>query len=203
MPLYVFEGRYKQLVRYCLETANPFGVVRINRGREAGIDWTTDQQDRLSSIGTLSRLEQVNEQPDGAFYVVARGLDRMRITRLVDGDPWPAAQVDVLPTKSIEHPCAGLRLRLVKAVTPWMRMAEMGDEEIDAVRTMSASELVAFSVSLLPDHAHHHQRALELDDLDAQIHALTRYLEAELTLTTRLKAVHLSKIPVPCGCQLN
>lgn len=203
MPLYVFEGRYKQLVRYCLETANPFGVVHINRGREAGIEWTADQQDRLSAIGTLSRLEQVNEQPDGAFYVVARGLDRMRITRLVDGDPWPAAQVDVLPTSSTEHPCAMLRHRLVNAVTPWMRMAEMGDEEIDAVQTMSASELAAFSVSLLPDHAHHHQRALELDDLNEQIYALTRHLEDELAITTRLKAVHLSKIPVPCGCQLN
>lgn len=203
VPLYVFEGRYKQLVRYCLDTAQPFGVVRIRRGTEVGMDWTPDQVDRLCTVGTLCRLEQVNEQPDGAFYVVARGLDRFRLCRLVTGDPWPAAQVEVLQTDAEGDPCPLIRQRLLKAVKPWMRMAEMDEEEIEAVDELAAAELAAFSVGLLPEHAHIHQRALELHNLNDQVCALASHLEHEMRITTKLRAVHLAKVPPPCGCQLN
>ena len=203
VPLYVFESRYKQLVRYCLDTAEPFGVVRIRRGTEVGMDWTPDQVDRLCTVGTLCRLEQVNEQPDGAFYVVARGLDRFHLCRLVSGDPWPAAQVEVLETAASNNPCPLVRQRLLNAVKPWMRMAEMDEQEIVAVDELAAGELAAFSVSLLPEHAHIHQRALELHNLNEQISALSKYLEHEMRLTTRLRAIHLAKVPRPCGCQLN
>ena len=37
LPLFVFEPRYQQLVRDCLESAgNEFGVVLIDRGSEVG-----------------------------------------------------------------------------------------------------------------------------------------------------------------------
>lgn len=203
MPLYVFEGRYKQLIRHCLETSSSFGVVRINKGTEVGMDWTPDQVDRLACVGTLSRLEQVNEQPDGAFYVVARGLDRFRIRRLVDDEPWPGAQVEVLPTDAIGDPCPLLRHRLLNAVKPWMRLTRMTDEEMASVEDLPAPELAAFAVSLLPEHATTYQQALELNNLNDQIKTITCLLEHEMALTTRFHAVKLAKIPVPCGCQLN
>ena len=34
LPLHVFEERYRSLVRHCLESTSPFGVVLIKQGRE-------------------------------------------------------------------------------------------------------------------------------------------------------------------------
>ncbi len=203
MPLYVFEGRYKQLIRHCIETASPFGVVHISQGIEVGIDWTPDQLERLSSVGTLSRLEQVAEQPDGAFYVVARGLDRFRISHLVEGNPWPGAQVEMLPTQSTDTPCPLLCHRLRHAVKPWMRLNHLGDQDVEAVEQLSAQELAAFTVSLLPEHATQYQEALEHDDLDTQVKTIIAVLEHEMALTTQLHAIKLAAIPTPCGCLLN
>ena len=36
LPLHIFEDRYRALVRHCLDTGLPFGVVLIRSGREVG-----------------------------------------------------------------------------------------------------------------------------------------------------------------------
>ena len=36
LPLRIFEPRYGALVRHCMDTGDPFGVVLISRGREVG-----------------------------------------------------------------------------------------------------------------------------------------------------------------------
>ncbi len=87
LPLHVFEPRYRQLVNDCLAGDGEFGVVLIARGSEVG------GGDVRTDAGTMARIVQADETPDGRFAVVAVGVRRIRVERWLDDDPYPRADV--------------------------------------------------------------------------------------------------------------
>jgi Lon protease-like protein len=86
LPLHVFEPRYRQLVRDCTAADGEFGVVLIARGSEVG------GGDVRTDVGTIARILQADEMPDGRFVVGAVGLRRIRVERWLDDDPYPRAE---------------------------------------------------------------------------------------------------------------
>ena len=53
LPLHVFEDRYRAMVRHCLESQSPFGVVLIRQGREQK-SWEATFSSIRSRTGTKS-----------------------------------------------------------------------------------------------------------------------------------------------------
>ena len=67
LPLHVFEPRYRAMVAHCLDGVEPeFGVVLIERGSEVGGD------DVRTDVGTVARILEAAELPDGRWALVAR-----------------------------------------------------------------------------------------------------------------------------------
>ena len=92
LPLHVFEQRYRALIRRCLTDPKPeFGVVLIDRGHEVG------GGDVRRDVGTVARLIQVAETPDGRFAAIAVGTRRIRVTAWLPEDPYPRAEVEDWP----------------------------------------------------------------------------------------------------------
>ncbi len=92
LPLHVFEPRYQQLVRDCLEASHPeFGVVLIDRGSEVG------GGDVRSDVGVVARVLQVAAMDAGRFAVISVGTRRIRITQWLEDDPYPRAAVEDWP----------------------------------------------------------------------------------------------------------
>ncbi len=92
LPLYVFEPRYQQLVRDCLETSeHEFGVVLIDRGTEVG------GGDSRLDVGVVARMLQVAAIGEGRFALVTVGTRRIRVTRWLPDDPYPRGEVDDWP----------------------------------------------------------------------------------------------------------
>lgn len=92
LPLHVFEPRYQQLVRDCLDASeHEFGVVLIDRGSEVG------GGDSRSEVGVVARMLQVAAMDAGRFAVVTVGTRRFRVTRWLPDDPYPRAEVDDWP----------------------------------------------------------------------------------------------------------
>ena len=87
LPLHVFEARYRALVRDCVDGDGEFGVVLIERGSEVG------GGDTRSAVGTMARIVQVDELPDGRFAVGAVGMRRIRVTAWLADEPYPRADV--------------------------------------------------------------------------------------------------------------
>jgi uncharacterized protein len=87
LPLHVFEPRYRRLVRDCLAGDGMFGVVLIERGSEVG------GGDVRTDAGTLARLAQAEELPDGRWVVAAVGVRRVRVERWLADDPYPRAEI--------------------------------------------------------------------------------------------------------------
>jgi Lon protease-like protein len=51
---------------------------------------------QVHAVGTLATPHQVEALPDGRYNVLARGLTRFRIRRLLDPDPYLLADVEAL-----------------------------------------------------------------------------------------------------------
>lgn len=88
LPLQVFEPRYRELVRRCLETEPEFGVVLIERGLEVG------GGDVRTHVGTVARIVQLAELGGGRYALVAAGTRRIRVRRWLPDAPYPRAEVD-------------------------------------------------------------------------------------------------------------
>ncbi|WP_144877472.1 LON peptidase substrate-binding domain-containing protein [Microbacterium sp. 1.5R] len=91
LPLRVFEPRYLTMVGQLLDDDDPqFGVVLIERGHEVG------GGDRRSGIGTMARLVSVTAGAE-VLHAVAVGTQRFTIEQWLDDDPYPRAEVALLP----------------------------------------------------------------------------------------------------------
>lgn len=90
VPLHVFEPRYRQLVKDLQASDRRFGIVLIERGSEVG------GGDVRARIGTLMRLSEVQEFPDGRYAIVSVGEERIRVDTWLPDDPYPLALVEVL-----------------------------------------------------------------------------------------------------------
>ena len=97
MPLYIFEERYRLLVRRLvgLPAGSPrrFGVVSIREGSEVG----TSSVRSLHALGCTAELGQVEAYEDGRFDTVSLGTSRFRLHGVDDTLPYLQGDVELLP----------------------------------------------------------------------------------------------------------
>ncbi|MEV8215452.1 LON peptidase substrate-binding domain-containing protein [Leifsonia sp. NPDC077715] len=103
IPLRVFEPRYLTMVGRLLDEEEPeFGVVLIERGSEAG------GGDQRASIGTMARLVGATARAED-LLIVGVGTRRFTVERWVDEDPYPRAEISMLPDLEWSEALAPLR----------------------------------------------------------------------------------------------
>ena len=90
IPLNVFEPRYLQLVRECMESGEPFGVALIREGPEVG--GYADPH----AVGTTARIEQAAQGVLHAVQLLARGERRVRLLALHRDRPYLRADAEEL-----------------------------------------------------------------------------------------------------------
>src|SRR3954447_1486765 len=89
LPLHVFEPRYRAMVTDCLAADARFGVVLIERGHEVG------GGDARFGVGTMTRIVQADEMPDGRWGLVTVGTERIAVHEWLPDDPYPRALVSI------------------------------------------------------------------------------------------------------------
>ncbi len=75
LPLHVFEPRYRQLTKFCIDNSWPMAVVLIEPGHEEG--QTGDPP--LAPMASIGHLIMREELDDGRFNIVLQGMARIRI----------------------------------------------------------------------------------------------------------------------------
>jgi Lon protease-like protein len=147
LPLHIFEPRYRALVKDCLAGDGEFGVVLIERGQEVG------GGDVRFGVGTVARIVQTAELPDGRWLLDAVGTERFRVTEWLPEDPYPLAMVEALDEiPGVADPEAEERRtkveRLLRQVLALQ--VELGMPAPSAVRTLDENPAVAaFEAALL------------------------------------------------------
>jgi Lon protease-like protein len=151
LPLHIFEPRYRALVKDCLAGDGEFGVVLIERGQEVG------GGDVRFGVGTVAKIVQTAELPDGRWLVDAIGTERFRITEWLPEDPYPQALVEDLDdepfdaTPGVEKEAAERRTAVERVLRQVLAMqVELGFPAPSAVRTLDEDPATAaFEAALL------------------------------------------------------
>ncbi len=98
LQLHVFEDRYREMVRSCVEFDKPFGIVLIREGSEVG-----GQADPYM-VGTAVRILKVIPYDDGRMDIQVEGERRFRIRELdEDAHPYLLGRVEPVVEYEIEE----------------------------------------------------------------------------------------------------
>jgi uncharacterized protein len=76
LGLKVFEARYLDLMSECMRSQQPFGVVCLQKGSEAG---PTAKGAQMETVGTLAHIEEVDAEQTGILRVRCLGGQRFRM----------------------------------------------------------------------------------------------------------------------------
>jgi hypothetical protein len=179
IPLHVFEPRYRALTRHCLDGDGRFGVVLIERGSEVG------GGDVRVSVGTCARIAESAELPDGRWLLMVLGVERVGVERWLPDDPYPQAEVTVLPDappgSDAEEQRGAVERLLRRALA---LKAELGEPAAAATVELDADPGVAAyqAAALAPLGALDRQRLLEQAGPDERLRLLVATLTDEVTV---------------------
>jgi Lon protease-like protein len=184
LPLRVFEARYMDMVRQCMKTATPFGVVLITKGGEVGTPAATE------SVGTLARIAAWDMPQLGLLHLRAIGGDRFRIEHTeVQPDGLQVARVepiapdDDLPLDEQYRPCADLLQRVIEDVSS--QRTEDGSDSQDPINSVPFESPYRFDSSVwvgnrlcefMPIPLRAKQKLMELQDATSRLQLVQRFL---------------------------
>lgn len=165
LPLRIFETRYTDMVRACMREQNPFGVLLIEEGAEAGEVGST------ASVGTSARIVDFYTMQDGLLGITCVGERKFRVRRVWRAsDGLHKGEVDWLPSEPelpLPADCATLAGTLRRALEELAEHYETTEQRFDDA-TWVSSRLA----ELLPIALADKQLLLELDDPLARLEAL-------------------------------
>ena len=91
LPLRIFEQRYLKLLGDLMASDKPeFGVVLIERGNEVG------GAEKRMSIGTIASVTEIGTTQE-FLGLESYGSQRFRVNAWLPDDPYPLADIDLLP----------------------------------------------------------------------------------------------------------
>ena len=161
LPLHVFEPRYRALARDCMRHGLEFGVVLIERGVEVG------GGDTRFGVGTVARITEAAELPDGRWAMLCVGARRIRVRSWLPDDPYPLALVEDQPERELPGGTEDVLADAEAAVRRALALAgELGEAPVPASfalhedRQVAAWQLAASAPLAQVDQ----QRLLEADD---------------------------------------
>jgi Lon protease-like protein len=177
LGLRVFEARYLDLVSQCLRDQQPFGVVALRQGAEAGPDAA---QALLEAVGTLAHIDDVDAAQAGLLHVRCRGGQRFRVlgeaVRQGNG-LWVAPTVEAIAADASRLPAPSM-LQTVQALAEALRkLQEQGTEPFARPYRLDDAGWVANRwCELLPISVAARQKLMELEDPVIRLSLVDGYL---------------------------
>ncbi len=171
LPLHIFEPRYRRMVRECLDSKTPFGMLLA-------------LPDGIVRVGcTAEILEVIKRYDDGRMDIVTVGRDPFRVVELFSDDPLLEGHVDYLEdTESAAAPQSIKQLVELYETCHTLLFSGM-PKDFDAAPPDQLAYTIA---SALPLDLLWKQQLLELRTESERQHRLSTYL--------RDWAPHLQKV---------
>ena len=157
LPLRIFETRYTDMVRRCMREQQPFGVVLIQEGDEAGVVATT------ATVGCTARIVDFHTLHDGLLGIACVGERKFRVLRVWRADDGlnmgEVAWLPVEPELPVPAECERLASTLRRA------LEELAEHYENVARKFDDAAWIGARIAeLLPIELADKQALLELDD---------------------------------------
>jgi Lon protease-like protein len=162
----------------CLTDDRLFGSVLIDRGSEVG------GGDQRGDVGTLIRIIQSEELPDGRWAVVGVGIERLRVVEWLPDDPFPRCIAEAWPDGEPTNQTPELVGRTLDATLGLMvrlgvDRSELGSRpELDPDPSIASFQLAALSPLGPLDRL----QALETADPDSRLRFLLASIEDQTAM---------------------
>lgn len=185
LRLNIFEPRYKQMVKRCLETGEKFGIVLIKHGREA-----MGPLAEPYLVGCSAQLVQVEPTHDERYDITAIGRERFRIHSLDRTSyPYLTGEVETFPYTSLGQPSFEFTARPLR---DWVKryfaaLAEATNTQMDSRYIPNEPIGLAFLATyLLQIPPEEKQKILEIEFVDHMLEAVIELYRREVALIKRL-----------------
>jgi len=180
IPLAIGQERSIRLVDEAVANDRPIALVTSREG-----DDEAQSADDLYSVGTAAVIHKMIRVPDGTLRILVQGLRRVRLTRIVQDDPYLVGEFEELPDvitrekeiAALARNVEALFSRII-ALVPYLpdelQLAATNAEEPSAL-----ANLIATTMRLKTAEK---QELLEEADVEARLRQLTVILNRELEL---------------------
>jgi uncharacterized protein len=187
LPLHIFEERYRQMIRECIQAEESFGVVLIRDGHEVGGPATP------FDVGTSARISQVERLEDGRLNLLTTGEARFRILNVVQDRPFLVAEIEWL-TDVLGDPqdTAALIAQVTEQFTECYRIGLSTTGQWAARTTVprAPGDLADFVAARLQVPSHYKQGLLETASVTERLRQEIVMLEQELKRLNEERAAH-------------
>jgi len=174
LPLHIFEERYKELSRYCLDHDVAFGIIR-------------SEEETLAEVGTTARIEEVvSRYEDGRMDIRVTGEERFRLLEVHDEKRYYTADVVLIDEEQQE-----LSLDLKeRVITQHMKLLELAGRTVrpDLYQDVEALSYVLAQNAAL-DGAQK-QELLEIEGENERIRYLIDHFESLIPRVEEKEDVH-------------
>ena len=175
LPLHIFEPRYKEMVRECLDQARPFGIVRTK-------DKGDGSDEGFANIGcTAEILNVLKTYPDGRMNILAEGQKRFEVLQLNQERSFFQAEVFYLEDEN-DLPSAAEIAKAIQLHAQIMKLAGARPEQLEESATTQLAYRLAGSLPFDPDFQ---QALLEMNSEAARIREIISFFERILPVLNR------------------
>jgi uncharacterized protein len=131
LSLHVFEERYRLMVRHCLDTASPFGIVLIREGREVAPRDGLPVELAIAGVGTFAEIREASRYSDGRWDLLTVGAGRFAIEEVhTELEPYLVAEVQQLDDSLGDAESAdALVQRVIRRFVDYLRLLQPRDGE--------------------------------------------------------------------------
>jgi len=91
LPLYIFEPRYRKMLKECLESQRMFAVALQHESSSPRL-----VPNRIAGVGLIRACV---DKPDGSSNLILQGVSRVRFTDFVQEKPFYIGKIEVLDTE--------------------------------------------------------------------------------------------------------
>ena len=148
----------------------------------------------LYQVGTMSVIHQLVRNPDKTLRLVAQGLERGRIVKIISEKPYLTAQIESLPDQmTVGVELEGLRRAILDALRRMVILStHLGDELVDIVEEIAdIKQLVYVISSTLSLGMKVQQEILEIDTIEGKLTRLLAWLQHEISIRELGKKITL------------
>lgn len=180
MPLYIFEERYRTMIRETLAGNGELVIALMRTGAESAFPTMTAVHD----IACLGKIETYEELEDGKYNIVVVGVHRVRIVREIQHSPYRLVEVETLEdaVDNVHAPdvlrrqnhLGGLFARFTELATG---VKQQGLELMPQLDFESLVNMVAMTLNLDTEQK---QALLEIQDLLQRCDVLIPILQQQL-----------------------
>jgi Lon protease-like protein len=148
LPLHIFEERYKSMIKECLTTSRPFGVVLAKSKHAQAPNVAALYSNDLYDVGTTARITAVENLHDGRMNLITVGQERFIIKDVYpSADDFLIGRVDPFPMQ--EEDDQKIVAALVKRLRPMVRqyidhLADASGEDLSNATLPSDPTALAF-----------------------------------------------------------